>query len=82
MVGHASQEFTYVLDSSIEVVTQLYRAVTLDKGDFIYLDSPMPNAFLCTSKGACNRTYSVFKSRALWQIPTLDRFTRCRQPRW
>jgi transcriptional regulator with XRE-family HTH domain len=50
MVGHPGQEFTFVLDGSIEVVTQLYRAVTLNKGDFIYLDSPMPHAFLCTSK--------------------------------
>jgi transcriptional regulator with XRE-family HTH domain len=50
MVGHPGQEFTYVLDGSVEVVTQLYRSVTLDKGDFIYLDSPMPHAFLCRSK--------------------------------
>jgi transcriptional regulator with XRE-family HTH domain len=50
MVGHPGQEFSFVLDGAIEVVTQLYRPVVLNKGDFIYLDSPMPHAYLCRSK--------------------------------
>jgi transcriptional regulator with XRE-family HTH domain len=52
MVGHPGQEFTFVLDGSIEVVTKLYRPVVLNAGDFIYLDSPMPHAFLCKSHEA------------------------------
>jgi transcriptional regulator with XRE-family HTH domain len=43
---HAGEEFTYVLDGAIEVHTKLYRPVRLSKGDYIYLDSTMPHAYL------------------------------------
>jgi DNA-binding XRE family transcriptional regulator len=43
---HAGEEFTYVLQGTIEVHTKLYRPVVLNKGDYIYLDSTMPHAYL------------------------------------
>jgi transcriptional regulator with XRE-family HTH domain len=46
---HAGEEFTYVLEGTIEVHTKLYRSVILDKGDYIYLDSTMPHAYLSKS---------------------------------
>src|SRR5450432_535060 len=45
----AGEEFTYVLEGTIEVHTKLYRSVILDKGDYIYLDSTMPHAYLSKS---------------------------------
>jgi mannose-6-phosphate isomerase-like protein (cupin superfamily) len=47
---HPGEEFTYVLEGTIEVHTKLYRPVLLSKGDHIYLDSTMPHAYL--NKGA------------------------------
>lgn len=43
---HAGEEFTYVLNGTIEVHTKLYRPVVLRQGDYIYLDSTMPHAYL------------------------------------
>ena len=50
MHGHPGEEFTYVLEGSIEVHTQLYRAVILNEGDYIYLDSTMPHAYISRSE--------------------------------
>jgi len=50
LVGHPGEEFTYVLKGSIEVVTTIYRPAVLNEGDFVYLDSTMPHAFLCRSE--------------------------------
>lgn len=47
--GHSGEEFTYVLNGAIEVHTAAYRPVTLNKGDYIYLDSTMPHAYLRAS---------------------------------
>jgi transcriptional regulator with XRE-family HTH domain len=43
---HPGEEFTYVLQGTIEVHTKLYRPVVLKRGDYIYLDSTMPHAYL------------------------------------
>lgn len=48
---HPGEEFTYVLDGTIEVHTKLYRPVVLHKGDYIYLDSTMPHAYLTKGEG-------------------------------
>lgn len=50
MSGHPGEEFTYVLEGSIEVHTQLYRPVILNEDDYIYLDSTMPHAFISRSE--------------------------------
>lgn len=50
MSGHPGEEFTYVLEGSIEVHTQLYRPVILNEGDYIYLDSTMPHAYVSRSE--------------------------------
>ena len=48
---HAGEEFTYVLEGTIEVHTKLYRPVRLNKGDYVYLDSTMPHAYLTLGDG-------------------------------
>jgi transcriptional regulator with XRE-family HTH domain len=48
---HPGEEFTYVLEGTIEVHTKLYRPVLLQQGDYIYLDSTMPHAYLSKGKG-------------------------------
>ncbi len=48
---HQGEEFTYVLEGSIEVHTKLYRPVLLNRGDHIYLGSTMPHAYLNKGEG-------------------------------
>lgn len=46
MVRHAGEEFIYVLDGRVEVHTEFYDPVTLDKGESVYIDSNMGHAYL------------------------------------
>lgn len=46
LVHHAGEEFIYVLDGRITVNTEYYDAVTLDRGQAIYIDSSMGHAYL------------------------------------
>lgn len=46
MSRHPGEEFTYVIEGSIEVHTELYRPVVLCQGDYIYLSSTMPHAYI------------------------------------
>lgn len=46
LVHHAGEEFIYVLDGRVTVVTEHYDAVTLDVGQSIYFDSSMGHAYL------------------------------------
>jgi transcriptional regulator with XRE-family HTH domain len=51
MSSHPGEEFTYVVEGSIEVHTQLYRPVVLQQGDYIYLSSTMPHAYINKGPG-------------------------------
>ena len=46
LVHHAGEEFIYVLDGKVTVMTEHYDAVTLDVGQSIYFDSSMGHAYL------------------------------------
>lgn len=48
-ISHSGEEFTYVIEGSIEVHTEHYATVELAAGDHIYLDSTMPHVFVSTS---------------------------------
>ena len=51
MSSHPGEEFTFVVEGSIEVHTQLYRPVVLRQGDYIYLSSTMPHAYINKGPG-------------------------------
>jgi transcriptional regulator with XRE-family HTH domain len=46
LVRHKGEEFIYVLDGKIEVHSEFYDPVTLDKGQAIYIDSSMGHAYV------------------------------------
>jgi transcriptional regulator with XRE-family HTH domain len=46
LVHHTGEEFIFVLKGRIVVQTEFYDAVTLSKGEFIYIDSTMGHAYL------------------------------------
>lgn len=46
LVRHAGEEYIYVLDGKVEVVTEFYDPVILEKGQSIYIDSNMGHAYL------------------------------------
>lgn len=50
LFSHEGEEFNYVVEGSIEVHTEYYAPVRLNKGDYIYLDSVMPHAFVSVGK--------------------------------
>ena len=46
LVHHTGEEYIYVLDGRVEVHTEFYDPVTLEKGESIYLDSSMGHAYV------------------------------------
>ncbi|APE45966.1 transcriptional regulator (plasmid) [Sulfitobacter alexandrii] len=47
---HGGEEFLVVLEGSVEVHSEFYAPVTLNKGECIYLDSTMGHAYLSAGK--------------------------------
>lgn len=50
LFSHKGEEFNFVIDGAIDVHTEYYSPVRLEKGDYIYLDSTMPHAFVSVSE--------------------------------
>jgi transcriptional regulator with XRE-family HTH domain len=46
MLSHPGEEFSYVLRGSMEVHSEIYAPVRLEQGQYIYLDSMMPHAYI------------------------------------
>lgn len=46
LVRHSGEEYIYVLDGRIEVHTEFYDPVVLEKGESIYIDSQMGHAYV------------------------------------
>jgi transcriptional regulator with XRE-family HTH domain len=46
LVRHTGEEYIYVLDGRIEVHTEFYDPVVLDRGESIYIDSQMGHAYV------------------------------------
>ena len=51
LVRHSGEEFIYVLEGAIEVHTEHYAPVRLDKGGSIYIDSTMGHAYVAVGEG-------------------------------
>jgi transcriptional regulator with XRE-family HTH domain len=52
LVRHAGEEYIFVLEGSIEVLTEFYDPVVLHAGESIYIDSNMGHAYLAAD--GCN----------------------------
>ncbi len=55
---HEGEEFSCVIDGSIEFHCELYAPVLLNEGDSIYFDAGMGHAYIAASPGLC-RIFSV-----------------------
>ncbi len=53
LIRHDGEEYTFVLDGTVEFHSELYAPVVLHKGDSIYFDSGMGHAYLAADAGPC-----------------------------
>ncbi|MGH8114432.1 MAG: helix-turn-helix domain-containing protein [Rhodanobacteraceae bacterium] len=53
LIRHSGEEFTFVLDGTVEVHTDLYAPTRLETGDSIYFDSGMGHAYIAVGAGRC-----------------------------
>ena len=51
LIRHSGEEYTFVLDGTVELHTDLYAPVTLEVGDSIYFDSGMGHVYLSAGPG-------------------------------
>jgi transcriptional regulator with XRE-family HTH domain len=50
LVPHPGEEFTIVLSGAVEIHTQFYQPVRLERGMYMYMDSTMAHAYVSVSK--------------------------------
>jgi transcriptional regulator with XRE-family HTH domain len=77
MLSHPGEEFTYVLEGSVEFHSQAYTPVQLNAGESVYFDSGMPHAYVAVGKGPC-RTLTICSST---EAQLFDAVDRSRPPR-
>jgi transcriptional regulator with XRE-family HTH domain len=53
LIRHPGEEFTYVLQGTLELHTELYAPVRLEAGDSIYFDSGMGHAYIDVGDTPC-----------------------------
>jgi transcriptional regulator with XRE-family HTH domain len=53
LIRHAGEEYSFVLEGTVEFHTEHYAPVMLKKGDSIYFDSGMGHAYLAAGPGPC-----------------------------
>lgn len=61
--SHAGEEFTYVLEGTVDFHSELYAPTRLYAGDSIYFEASMGHAWVAVSEGSC-RILSVFNETA------------------
>jgi len=52
-VRHAGEEYSYVIEGTVDFYSELYAPVRLEAGDSIYFDSGMGHAYLRVGDGPC-----------------------------
>jgi transcriptional regulator with XRE-family HTH domain len=77
MLSHPGEEFTYVLEGSLEFHSELYTPLHLETGESVFFDSGMPHAYVATSDGPC-RVLTICSSTAAQLYDAID---RARPPR-
>jgi transcriptional regulator with XRE-family HTH domain len=53
LVRHAGEEYAYVLEGTVDLYTDLYAPLRLEKGDSVYFDSGMGHAYVAVNDGPC-----------------------------
>lgn len=53
LIRHAGEEYTYVLEGTLELHTELYAPVRLEAGESIYFDSGMGHAYIDVGDTPC-----------------------------
>ena len=53
LIRHSGEEFTYVLEGTLELHTELYAPVRLEAGEAIYFDSGMGHAYIDVGETPC-----------------------------
>src|ERR1700744_5068817 len=72
MIRHAGEEYAYILEGTVEFLSDLYAPLTLHKGDSIYFDSGMGHAYLKAEAGPC-RVLSICSGPESHLIEALHR---------
>lgn len=50
MSGHPGEEFTYVLEGTVDFHCEAYETTRLEAGDYIYFDSTIPHAYISVGR--------------------------------
>jgi transcriptional regulator with XRE-family HTH domain len=53
LISHPGEEFVAVLEGAMELWTEFYSPVRLEKGDSIYFDSSMAHGYIAASEDKC-----------------------------
>jgi transcriptional regulator with XRE-family HTH domain len=53
-VRHSGEEFTFVIEGTVDFYSELYAPVRLEKGDSIYFDSGMGHAYIKVGDAPCS----------------------------
>lgn len=72
MIRHAGEEYSFVLEGTVEFHSELYAPVILRKGDSIYFDSGMGHAYIAAEAGPC-RVLSICSGPESQLIEALKR---------
>jgi transcriptional regulator with XRE-family HTH domain len=52
-VRHSGEEYTYIIQGTVDLYSELYAPVRLEKGDSIYFDSGMGHAYIAVGDEPC-----------------------------
>jgi transcriptional regulator with XRE-family HTH domain len=69
---HPGEEYLYVLEGTLELHTEVYTPVRLEKGDSVYFDSGMPHAYIAVGDKPC-RVLSMCSTHEAHLIGSLER---------
>lgn len=69
---HAGEEFTYVLEGTLEIHTELYQPVRLETGESIYFDSGVAHGYVAVGKERC-RTLTICSGEESQLITALQK---------
>src|SRR5262245_44848967 len=75
LIRHSGEEFTLVLEGSVEFHCELYAPLLMRKGDSIFFDSAMGHAYLAAEPGPC-RVVSICSGPESQLIEAAQRATR------
>lgn len=75
IVRHEGEEYLYVLSGAMELHSDLYAPLRLDKGDSIYFDSGMAHAYVRVSAEPCQLL-------SICAGPGIQRFAETANHRW